>query len=163
MTDLDWIVNNPQIRCDASTQEQIKSCRLHPERKILETLGILHWHRNIEAPIITCTSQSVGSFDQRSWHQGPCMKKSQSSSFCFLSVFRSILVFVFTFCPVEKCVCGPAVGNVWTRAPASSPSKFDFAPCPAAGWPEGPTSGRTSNWTNGCPGSPAMRTRTRRR
>lgn len=62
---------------------------------------------------------------------------------------------MFTSCPAGRCVCEPAAGNAWTRAPASWPAGRDRAPYPAAAWPEAPTSGRTSGWTCGRRESPA--------
>lgn len=64
---------------------------------------------------------------------------------------------MFTSCPAGRCVCEPAAGNAWTRAPASWPAGRDRALYPAAAWPEAPTSGRTSGWTCGRRESPASR------
>lgn len=158
LTDLDWIINNPQIRCDTSTQEQIKSCRLHPERKSQSLsefftcteagkLRYLPVHHNRLVHLIKEAEIRVPAWRNHSHSYSVFFQSSEE---------RGTFWFVFTFCPVETCACGPAVGNVWTHAPASWPAEFVWAPCPAAGWPEGPMSGRTSNWTNDCPGSPAV-------
>lgn len=160
---LNGIVNNAQISCDATAKKEIKGCRFYSKRRgkyrsaceceCIKT--IVNMNTNIYLYIMTgwfIWSKKVisGSLQKQIQHS------SKDSIWLFPSVcFLLLLVLCFTSCLVEMCVCKPAAGNVWIRAPVSWPAGCDWALCPAAGWLEGLMSGQTSDWTCGHHETPA--------